>query len=426
MRILWLSHLVPYPPKAGVLLRAYNLVRELSRTNTVDLVAFTQRNLLAPIYDDVDGALVEARARLEEFCGTVRFVRLPSDGTPLGRQRLALGSLLGGRAYDEAWLRSRPFREAVVECLGTAQYDVIHFDTIGLMQYADVVPDGMPIVLDHHNVESHLWARRAENSSGWRGTFFRVQAERVRRLEEQWCPRVDLNVMCSETDTERMKEIVPDAHTHVVPNGVDIDFFDAAAGRPRSPRIIFVGTLDWYPNTAAVRRIAFEIWPLLREADERFECDIIGGNPPPDLVELSARDERFHVHGFVDDIHPWLENALCYVCPIQDGGGTKLKILDALAMSKAIVADPIACEGIAVTDGQDAIFAREPLEYVTAILRLRDDDAYRAAVESRARRLAVEKYSFRAVGEDFHRVLSEITSPPDPSAEEGPSGDIPE
>ena len=92
-----------------------------------------------------------------------------------------------------------------------------------------------------------------------------------------------------------------------------------------------------------------------------MECDIIGGRPPDDLVALAERDDRFNVHGFVDDIHPWMEQALCYVCPIRDGGGTKLKILDALAMSKAIVAHPIACEGIDVTPGLDVLFAERYL-----------------------------------------------------------------
>ncbi|MBT8405383.1 MAG: glycosyltransferase family 4 protein [Gemmatimonadetes bacterium] len=396
---------MPYPPKAGVLLRSYNLVRELARTSDVDLVAFTQRNLLTPIYDDVDAGLREGEIRLAEFCRAVDFVPLPSDAWQWGRHRIALNSLLRRRAYDELWLRSREYRRVVTERIARGAYDVVHIDTIGLMQYADLVPPDVPVVLDHHNIESHLWARRGMNSTdALRSRFFATQADLVRKLEERVCGAVDLNVVCSDTDRERLLDIVPEAKVEIVPNGVDVEFFDAPAGAERAPRVIFVGTLDWYPKTAAVRRIAHDIWPLLRVADERIECDIIGGNPPADLVELAERDDRFHVHGFVDDIHPWMESALCYLCPIRDGGGTKLKILDALAMSKAIVADPIACEGIEVTDGVDILLAEAPEAYVEHVMRLKNADV-RTGIERAARKLAVDRYSFRSIGRDFHALL---------------------
>ncbi|MEK9499420.1 glycosyltransferase family 4 protein [Gemmatimonadota bacterium DH-20] len=393
-----------------MLLRSYHLVRELAVRNDLDLVAFTQRNLLSPIYADVDQGLEEAREHLSDYCRSVAFVPLPSDRSRWGRHALALRSLVTGSAYDLEWLTSPAYRAAVEAKIARNIYDVVHVDTVGLMQYADLVPRGVPIVLDHHNVESHMLERRAGRTSGWRRAFFTLQARRVRALEERWCETVALNAVCSEMDAERLTEIAPHAPVEVVPNGVDIEFFKPSSGRKRERRIIFVGTLDWYPNTEAVRRIAHHIWPLLRDRDPEMHCDIIGGSPPEDLVELAARDDRFHVHGFVDDIHPWLEQALAYVCPIRDGGGTKLKILDALAMSKAIVADPIACEGIDVTDGTNVLFATEPDAYVEAILRLRDDDELRDQLEENARRLAVERYSFRAVGDDFSRSLRALAS----------------
>lgn len=408
MKVLWLSHLVPYPPKAGVLLRSYHLVRELAQRHELDLLAFTQRNLLRPIYADVDEGLREARAHLDGYCAEVAFVPLPSDQWRFGRQTRALRSLVTGAAYDEAWLASPRYRAELDRLLRQKSHDVVHVDTIGLMQYAHRIPKGRPVVLDHHNIESHMLERRAQRSAGWKRAFFSLQARRVRALEVRWCGQVALNVVCSDMDADRLRRIVPNARIEVVPNGVDVDFFSAPPGNPRKKRIIFVGTLDWYPNTQAVRTIAHQIWPLLREADPEMECDIIGGRPPRDLVELARIDDRFHVHGFVDDIHPWLEQALCYVCPIRDGGGTKLKILDALAMSKAIVADPVACEGIDVEDGTNVLFASNPTEYVSAILRLRDEPAFRHRLEQHARDLAVSRYSFASVGEAFSQQLETL------------------
>jgi glycosyltransferase involved in cell wall biosynthesis len=409
LNVLWLSHLVPFPPKAGVLLRSYHLVREIAERNRLDLIAFTQRNLLAPIYDDVDAGLDEARRELGRTCATVEFVPLPSDAHARGREWIALRSLLAGRAYNELWATSAGYRRRIEEALSHRTYDVVHFDTISLMQYADLVPDGAVTILDHHNIESHMLERRAENADGaLKSRYFSLEAKRVQALEKEWCPRVDLNIVCSDVDGERLAGIAPGSKIATVPNGVDVTFFDAEAGLERAPRIIFVGTLDWYPNTAAVRFIAHEIWPLLRERIPELECDIIGGSPPDDLVSLAAEDDRFHVHGFVDDIHPWMEQALAYVCPIRDGGGTKLKILDALAMSKAIVAHPIACEGIEVTPGLDVIFAESAEDYADAVVKLHRDDPLRHGLERNARRLAEERYAFSAIGDDFQRRLESL------------------
>ncbi len=411
MKILWLSHLIPFPPKAGVLLRSYHLVREMARRNDLDLLAFTQRNLLSPIYDDVDAGLVIAQAELSRYCALVEFFDLPSDAHSRGREILAARALIEGRAYNDLWVRSPRFRRRLSELLRSRSYDVVHFDTISLMQYADLVPAGVIQVLDHHNIESHMLARRAENEPHpLKRGYFALEARHVASLERQFCPTVDLNIVCSDMDGERLVSVAPGSVVTTVPNGVDIEFFDAPAGAPRARRIVFVGTLDWYPNTEAVRYIATEIWPLLRARDPEMHCDIVGGRPPADLVALADADSRFHVHGFVDDIHPVLSDALCYVCPIRDGGGTKLKILDALAMSKAIVAHPIACEGIDVTPGENVIFAEHPDEFVSAVLRLRDDEALRHTLERNARRLAVDAYSFEAIGDSFQGRLEAAVS----------------
>ena len=174
--------------------------------------------------------------------------------------------------------------------------------------------------------------------------------------------------------------------------------------------IIFAGTLSWYPNRQAVDFLAREIWPRLKAAAPKSSVDIVGANPPAELLELGRRDPDFRVHGFVDDVRTYLDRASVYVCPITDGGGTKLKILDALAMGKAIVADPIACEGIDVTDGVDVVFASRPEEYVSAIRRLFSDREERMRLGENARRLAEAKYAYSMIGEKLARLVREAVS----------------
>jgi len=213
--------------------------------------------------------------------------------------------------------------------------------------------------------------------------------------------------MCSDVDQRRLKEIAPDSRIEVVPNGVDVDYFRPLTGVEQVPALVFVGTLNWYPNIEAVRFIAFELWPLLKKELSGVTVDIIGANPPKDICDVAVSDPDFHVHGFVDDIRGLIDRAAIYVCPIRDGGGTKLKILDALAMQKAIVAHPIACEGIDVTNGENVVFAEEPLEYVNAIRRLLDDPAERQRLGRNARKCAVDRYSYENIGESLSNLYIE-------------------
>ena len=399
MRILWLSHLIPYPPKAGVLLRSYNMVRELARHHDVDLLAFHQRDLMSPIYEDVEQGVQEAHDELGKFCGRLQFFQIQVDNKPWGKHWAALKSLLTGSAYNLDWLQSRNFAETLQEWMRDGEYDLVHFDTISLLPYRSITGN-TPAILDHHNIESHMLWRRAENEPkrmmSW---YFHVEAARLEAYECSQCPMVDLNITCSDIDTARLQKIVPDAQVATVPNGVDVDYFHPGDSSQVAGRLIFVGTLSWYPNAEAVRFIAQEIWPRLVQRMPNASVDIIGANPPAELLELARQDSRFRVLGFVDDMRPAMEQAAVYVCPITDGGGTKLKILDALAMGKAVVSHPVACEGIDVVDGQSACFAQSAEQFVEQILLLCDDDEARSLMGKNARILAEERYAYKAIGE---------------------------
>lgn len=244
-----------------------------------------------------------------------------------------------------------------------------------------------------------LW-RRAENEPRrllrW---YFRREAAKLEMYEREQCSAVNLNITCSDVDSNRLREIVPDTPVVTVPNGVDVEYFRKGTIEQVSGRLIFVGTLSWYPNAEAVRFIANEVWPLLMEQLPDTSVDIIGANPPAELEKLAAQNPRFRVLGFVDDIRPNMDQAEIYVCPITDGGGTKLKVLDAFAMGKAVIANPVACEGIDVEDGETVCFAETAQQFVDAILALRGDDGRRALMGEKARKLAEDRYAYRAIGD---------------------------
>jgi glycosyltransferase involved in cell wall biosynthesis len=151
--------------------------------------------------------------------------------------------------------------------------------------------------------------------------------------------------------------------------------------------------------------IAEQLWPRLKSVWPAVQFDIVGARPPKSAVVLSKRDANFRVHGFVHDVRPLMSRATAYICPISDGGGTKLKVLDALAMGKVLIAHPIACEGIAVTPDENVLFAETPQDYIRQLARIVADSDQRGRLGGAARQLVESHYSKVAVGRRLTELL---------------------
>lgn len=410
MKVLWLAHAIPYPPRAGFLLRSYNLLRELARYQTVDLIAFIQEPWVRTLFPSLDEGLEESRRALSEFCRSVTFLPIDRVARPLGKQRTAVEALLGGDSYSTSWLVSDRGRKAIGKQLAVDSYDLVHFDTVGLAPYRELVHRA-PATLTHHNIESHMMMRRATSATtAVARAYFRHESMKLRAVEKDTATAFAAHITCSELDSIRLREIVPNVNAVVVPNGVDCEFFNSAGAQPCPNSLAFVGTMNWYPNVDAMQFFLREVWPALKQQLPALTLDIAGSNPPSSIVQLGNSLAGVTVHGYLPDIRPMVDSAAVFVCPIRDGGGTKLKILDAFAMRKCVVAHPVACEGIDVTPGRDVIFASTAQEFIAALLALLDDPARREAVGTAARALVEKQYSFRAIGAQFSSMLEEMAA----------------
>ena len=412
LKILWLSHVVPYPPRGfGVLQRSHHLVREVARYHDVSLVSFIQKGLLAATFPSVEAGLVEARRVLSEFCVSVDFVPIPSEERAYGKFWLALSSLLQRDPSSINWLKSPAMSTAIRQQFQPDHFDLVHFDTISLAPYLKDVTDSAT-VLDHHSIESHMMLRRAaKEPSPIKKVYFMQEGIRLQSYEKRVCPKFDANITCSTLDSDRLRELIPSGSLiDEIPNGVDINYFQPSERPVVSQSMIFVGSLNWYPNRDAMIYFAEQIWPAIKQRIPQAQMDVVGAHPPKELLALAAQDGNFRVHGFVDDVRPYIERAAVYVCPIRDGGGTRLKILDALAMGKAIVAHPIACEGIEVTDNKDILLATDPDGYVAHLERLFRDEPYRNLIGSAGRNLIVSKYSYTAIGKKLADLYNRVVT----------------
>jgi glycosyltransferase involved in cell wall biosynthesis len=275
---------------------------------------------------------------------------------------------------------------------------VIHADTISLAPYVENIKD-RTMLLTHHNIESHMMLGRAEGTNNWfKKLYYYIEGKKLEKYERKVCPLFSVNITCSPLDSERLSNVCSGLHIMEIPNGVDANYFKPLQLDVVPYSLIFAGGLNWYPNLSAMEFFVYEVWPLLKEECGNAVLDIVGQDPPQELLDLSKSDPSLRIHGFVDDVRPYISKAAVYVCPISYSGGTKLKILDALAMEKAIVANPVSCEGIDVENGKSVLFATKPKEYVECIVKLFKSDDLRVSMGKQGRQLINNSYSYENIG----------------------------
>jgi sugar transferase (PEP-CTERM/EpsH1 system associated) len=405
MRILWLSHFIPYPPKSGKHLRSYHLLRGVAARHEVDLFTFIEDPWLEIFYASRAAGLEDCARELGGICRAVHFQEVDRLRRPGGRWRSALAGLVSRNCYSLRTLHSPAAQRALEKFTAGKAYDLVHFDTIGLAPFREMFA-AIPATLGHHNIESHMLLRRASTESHpLKKLYFWQEGQRVQRYEAATAARFAAHITCSDLDRERLAVTAPQARSVTIPNGVDIEYFQPTSVPSAAPSLIFVGSLNWYPNIDAVQFLLKEIWPLAKAAAPELRLDIVGSAPPPGIVSLAAGLEGVRLHGFVDDVRPFLNAATLYICPIRDGGGTKLKILDAFAMAKALVAHPIACEGIDAEPGRHVLYAETAEQFAQRISHLLAHPQERAQMGLAARALVVERYSFTPIAQHLASVF---------------------
>lgn len=391
-KILWLSHVMPWPPNSGVLLRSYNLIKEVSKHHDVVVLAFNQKTFCPD-----EGSVQRAVDELSKFCRVHEVIDIPSDGNVYQKMKLLCKGLLPKRTYTVSWLESEHYQKSLNRILSDESFDLIHADTISLAPYINDL--NIPCTIGHHNIESAMMSRRAEHERNWlKKLYFIQEAYKLEAYERKICDNVSLNVTCSSLDSDRLKAICPEAKTESIPNGVDTRYFTPIKKDFKHKSLIFAGRLSWYPNEDAIQHFVDDIWLPLSNNIPGIEMTIVGKHPPNWLLKAAKKDSGLRVTGFVEDVRESLSSCNIYVCPIRDGGGTKLKVLDALAMEMPLVADPIACEGIDVTNETNVLFASTPQEYVEQIQRLLENRDFRDSIARNGRKLVEEKYDFIEIG----------------------------
>ncbi len=391
MRILAVTPQIPWPLDTGGKIRTFQLLSALARRHEVTLVSFDRLPFT------VAGPL-ECRVRSIE--------RVYRERGPVSRGMALARGLRGPTPYTIEQYRSAAMIERIAQVARDKHPQVLYLDSLHTAQYRGVLPL-VTAVLDQHNVESQIWDRiTATERQLPRRWVMRQQAHLLRRYEAEACRAADHVSCCSEEDRRSLRELVglpwgsEDERFWTVPNGTDLNAFTddqpkaALKGRP----LVFVGSMDWAPNSDAVLWFVAEILPLILAQVPDAQFYAVGRNPPRELQDLHGKN-GVSIVGAVNDVRPYLAAAALVPVPLRSGGGTRLKILEALAGRRAVVSTTLGAEGLALQPGKEIELADSAEAFAGRVVQLLRDPAGCAALADAGAAAVRQRYGWDAIGE---------------------------
>ena len=400
VKILWVKAGGLVPPDIGGRIRSYCLLKELARSHSITLFTF-----YAAQPDDAH-ALLDG-----QFSRVVRWpLQLPPPRSVAEVASYARYAL-SGLPYSVAKYCRPPVVSGFRELLGTEQFDVIVCDFVFAGGVIPWTAELCPKVLFTHNVEALIWKRHYQLARNpfWKAVCWR-EYQTMARLERRYLQLADHVLTVSETDRHFFARFIHPAKITVIPTGVDVNYFQPSAETEKPNSLVFTGAMDWLANEDAIIYFAERILPLVRRQVSEASLWIVGRRPSRKVKALQARFSGVYVTGKVEDIRPYVQQASVFVVPLRVGSGTRLKIFEAMAMSKAVVATSVGAEGLPVTHTQNILLADKPDEFARSIVMLLRDRATRERLGQAARDLVARNYSWASAGHHLDSVLREVVT----------------
>ncbi len=422
MHILFLTPQLPYPLHQGTALRNFGLIRGLSERHKISLLSFC---------DFHPDQLSDVAAPLLALCKRVETVPAPS---PRPTKRRAVDTFTHRLPDMGLRLASQAFAERLAACLSREPFDVVHVEGIEMAPYLDLLlgdNQQSPLtIFDDHNCEYMLQRSYAlvdaRTPRRWPGALYSlVQWRKLRRYEADVCRRAHHVLAVSQTDAKLLQRLVPSLDVTVIPNGIDTSQYgtipqngEPAPGTSEPPTLVFTGKMDFRPNVDAVRWFAEAIWPRVRAEVPEAHFFAVGQRPHPQLDRLRA-DPSITLTGWVEEVRPYITRAAVYVAPLRMGSGTRLKLLEAMALGKAIVSTRLGAAGLAGGGSEDRptsadragpaddqaaddhelvlVNNNDPLAFADSVIALLRDPARRARLGSAARAFVEANYDWRVI-----------------------------
>jgi len=392
MRLLWVKSDFLHPTTRGGQIRTLEMLRRLHKRHEIHYMGYH-----APGEN-------EGVERSSEYCSKAWPVcrRIPNRRSPTFAWQLLAGLV------SELPVSIRNYRSNAMANLYQKVTQEIAFDSI-VCDFPIPAPnicDLSRCVLFQHNVEWMIWRRHAENgATALHRAYFALQARRMREFERALCRKVRRVIAVSEADAELMTQDFGVAGIEPVPTGVDLEYFKAPEEVRHDVDITFVGSMDWLPNEDGVLWFSREILPRIRIAEPEARLTIVGRSPSSAVKALMNGDARTQVTGTVADVRPYLWGSKIAIVPLRIGGGTRLKIYEAMAVGVPVVSTGVGAEGLEVVPGRHILIANDPAAFADACISLLRAPERRAELAAEAHRHVSEHYSWDAVTAVFERML---------------------
>ncbi|VAV84935.1 Glycosyl transferase, group 1 [hydrothermal vent metagenome] len=380
MKILFLTHMLPYPPTDGARIRSFNLLKTLASRHEVSLVSFISETTRQEDIEELRGFVCDLQ-------------------TVFRPQKYLVKDLLRGVCTSEPFTIINYRSDQMTELVGrklSEGIEVVHCEHLNMAQYAPA-GRGFKRVIDMHNVESEIMRRYAEKAGNpLKALYSGMTAKKLARYERDVLKGFDLCAAVSTRDADHMRAFC--LNTVVVDNGVDLDVFIRREKAVDTPKLVYTGWMKYHANNDAARFFCADIFPAIRKNIAEVTVDIVGKEPSEEVLRLGEID-GVNVTGAVPDIRPFISGAAVYIVPLRVGGGTRLKILEAMATGIPIVSTSVGCEGIGLTHEKDILIADSAEEFACQTLRLLGDAPLRQRLAVKARELVEERFSWKMIGE---------------------------
>ncbi len=397
LNVLVLDEFLPFPADAGKAIRTWNLLKPLARRHSVTLLCHG---------DERNPQILFAKENVEALGIKVVFAgALPNPtGTKLYAQ--LLGNCFSRFPFSVAKHTTPLFANKVSELLLQERFDLVHCEWTPYANYLLAKPD-IPFVIDAHNLETLIWKRRSENARNHAAKlFFAQQAEKMSRFERRAFSAAKCVASVSSIESSAICEWgAPRAE--VVHNGVDLDSFPPSYGE-RSNEFLFLGSLDWFPNQDAIAYLMQRLVPEIRRARPDATFRVVGRRPSTQLRRELDIIGGVHLSADVEDVHPYLRSAAALVVPLRIGGGTRIKILEAMASGCPVVSTSVGCEGLEVRNQHNILVCDQDKGFAESCVRLLDHPQLGIRLAEAGRSLVEQSYSWKSASETLEGIWQSV------------------
>jgi sugar transferase (PEP-CTERM/EpsH1 system associated) len=403
MKILFLAHRTPYPPDKGDKIRSYHILSQLAKRHTLSLAYWVD--------DPTDLAHGDT---LRRIC---RGPVVPVSLDPLHAKGRAAWSLFKGRSFSEGYYESLRFQRVVDRLVKKERPDLFYIFSSPMARFVERFQK-TPAIVDFVDVDSEKWRQLSEFSRFPLSGIYRLEHERLARAEIAISHWARCSVFVSEIEADLFRQIGGAGKIVAIPNGVSLNFLrfpvydeikpnkgDLQSFRPL--HILFVGTMNYFPNADAVLYFAREIFPLIRAIFPQVIFDVVGRWPVRAVRNLRDID-GIRVHGEVKEIHAFLARADVSIAPMRISRGVPNKILEAMAVGVPVVATREAVKGIRVGNEEELLLADTSKSFADQVIRLLSDFELRARLTKRARQRVQETYNWKAVGHQLESLVESV------------------